>query len=138
KKKYSEQKIASLLDEARTKAAEQAEAAKKKIISTTEREVKRRSMRLRDALIQEIMSRVEKKLASMTGDKNYRSVLAGWLTEAAVGLAAQSACVNASPEELKLIDDKMLAEVGRLVRKKTGGKVELKLSEARKRAARSN
>ncbi|MHC4301087.1 MAG: V-type ATP synthase subunit E [Planctomycetota bacterium] len=130
KKKYSEQKIASLLDEARAKAAEQAEAAKKKIISTAEREVKRRSMRMRDALIQEIMGRVEKKLASMTGDKNYRSVLAGWLTEAAVGLAAQSACVNASPEELKLIDDKMLAEVGRLVRKKTGGKVELKLSEA--------
>lgn len=130
KKKYSEQKIASLLDEARTKAAEQAEAAKKKIVSTTEREVKRRSMRMRDALIQEIMGRVEKKLASMTGEKNYRSVLAGWLTEAAVGLAAQTAFVNASPEELKLIDDKMLAEVGRLVRKQTSGKVELKLSEA--------
>ncbi len=130
KKKYSEKKIESVLDEARTKAQEQAEAAKKKIISAAEREVKRRSMRLRDALMQDIMDRVEKKLASMTGDKSYRSVLAGWLVEAAVGLDAESACVNASSEELKLIDDKMLAEVGRRVRKQTGAKVELTLSDA--------
>ena len=130
KKKYSEKKIESLLDEARTKAQEQAETAKKKIISTAEREVKRRSMRIRDTVMQDILDRVEKKLGSMTGDKNYRSVLTGWLTEAATGLDAESAHVNASSEELKLIDDRMLSEVSRRVRKQTGRQIELTLSDA--------
>ena len=130
KKKYSEKKIESLLDEARAKAQEQAEAAKKKIISAAEREVKRRSMRIRDTVMQDIMDRVEKKLGSMTGDENYRSVLIGWLTEAAIGLDAESAGVNASSEERKLIDDKMLSEVTERVRRQTGGQVELTLSDA--------
>ena len=130
KKKYSEKKIESLLDEARTKAQEQAEAAKKKIISTAEREVKRRSMRIRDTVMQEIMDRVEKKLGSMTGDENYRSVLTGWLTEAAIGLDAESARVNTSSEERKLIDDKMLSEVTERIHKQTGRQIELTLSGA--------
>ncbi len=130
KKKYSEKKIESLLDEARTKAQEQAETAKKKIVSTAEREVKRRSMRMRSTVMQDILDRVEKRLGSMTGDKNYRSVLTGWLTEAATGLDAESAHVNASSEELKLIDDRVLSEVGRRVRKQTGRQIELTLSGA--------
>jgi vacuolar-type H+-ATPase subunit E/Vma4 len=131
KKKYSEKKIESLLDEAREKAQEQAEAAKKKIISTAEREVKRRSMRIRDTVMQDIMARVESKLASKTGDESYRAVLIGWLAEAAVGLDAKSARVNASPEELKLIDDRVLSEVSRRVRKQTGRQIELILSGAK-------
>jgi vacuolar-type H+-ATPase subunit E/Vma4 len=130
KKKYSEKKIESLLDEARTKAQEQAEAAKKKIISTAEREVKHRSMRIRDTVMQDIMDRVEQKLGSMTGEKNYRSILTGWLTEAAIGLDAESARVNASPEELELIDDRVLSEVSRQVRKQTGRQIGLTSSDA--------
>lgn len=130
KKKYSEKKIESLLDEARTKAQEQAEAAKKKIISTAEREAKRRSMHMRSAVIQDILDRVEKKLGSMTGDENYRSTLIGWLTEAAIGLDAESAHVNASAGELKLIDDRVLSEVSRRVRKQAGRQIELTLSDA--------
>lgn len=130
KKKYSEKKIESLLDEARTKAQEQAEAAKKKIISTAEREAKRRSMHMRSAVIQDILDRVEKKLGSMTGDENYRSTLIGWLTEAAIGLDTESAHVNASAEELKLIDDRVLSEVSRRVRKQAGRQIELTLSDA--------
>jgi len=130
KRKYSEKKIESLLNEARTKAQEQAEAAKNKIISTAEREVKRRSMRTRDTVMHDVMDRVEKKLGSMIGDENYRSTLTGWLTEAAIGLDAESARVNASSEELKLIDDKLLSEVAERVREQTGGQVELTLSDA--------
>lgn len=130
KRKYSSKKIESLLDEARTKAQEQAEAAKNKIISTAEREVKRRSMHTRNTVMQDILDRVENKLGSMTGDENYRSTLIGWLTEAAIGLDTESAHVNASPEELKLIDGKMLSEVTERVRKQTGGQVELTISDA--------
>ena len=87
-------------------------------------------MLVRNAVMQNIKDRVEKKLNSMTGDENYRSTLIGWLTEAAIGLDAESARVNASSEELKLIDNKMLSEVTERVRKQTGGQVELTLSDA--------
>ena len=130
KKKYSEKKVESLLAEARAKAQEQAEAAKKKIISAAEREVKRRSMGIRDVVMQEIMDRVERKLGSMAGDENYRSALIGWLTEAAIGLDAKSARVNASAQERRIIDERMLSEVSRRVRKQTGRPVELTLSDA--------
>jgi vacuolar-type H+-ATPase subunit E/Vma4 len=130
KRKYSEKKIESLLDEARTKAQEQAEAAKNKIISSAEREVKHRSMCIRDTVMHDIMDRAEKKLGSMTGDENYRPTLIGWLTEAAIGLDAESAQVNASETERKLIDDRLLSEVTERVRKQTGGQVELTLSDA--------
>jgi vacuolar-type H+-ATPase subunit E/Vma4 len=130
KRKYSEKKVESLLNDARKKAEEQAEAAKKKIISGAEREVKRCSMRVRDAVMQNIMDRAEKKLSSMTGDKNYRSPLIGWLTEAAIGLDAESVQVNASETERKLIDDRLLSEVKDRIHEQTGRQVTLTLSDA--------
>lgn len=130
KRKYSEKKVESLLDDARKKAEEQAETAMKKIISGAEREVKRCSMRVRDAVMQNIMDRAEKKLSSMTGDENYRSVLIGWLTEAAIGLDAESVQVNASETERKLIDDRLLSEVKDRIHEQTGRQVTLTLSDA--------
>ena len=130
KRKYSEKKVESLLNDARKKAEEQAETARKKIIFAAEREVKRFSMRVRDAVIQKIMDRAEKKLGSTTGDDNYRSILVNWITEAAVGLGAESARINASEKERALINDHMLSEVARRIRKNTGKQVSLTLSDA--------
>ena len=129
KRKYSEKKVESLLEDARKKAEEQAETARKKIISEAEREVKRCSMRVRDAVMQNIMDRAEKKLSSMTGDENYRSTLIGWLTEAAIGLDAESVQVNASETERKLIDDRLLSDVKDRIHEQTGRQVTLTLSD---------
>ena len=131
KRKYSEKKVESLLNDARKKAEEQAETAKEKIISAAEREVTRRSMRVRDAVMQDIMDRAEKKLSSMTGDENYRSVLVNWITEAAVGLGAESARINASEEERALINDHLLSEIARKIQKQTGRQTSLTLSDAK-------
>ena len=131
KRKYSEKKVESLLNDARKKAEEQAETAKEKIISAAEREVTRRSMRVRDAVMQDIMDRAEKKLSSMTGDENYRSVLVNWITEAAVGLGAESARINASEEERALINDQLLSEIARKIQKQTGRQTSLTLSDAK-------
>ena len=130
KRKYGEKKIESLLNDAREKAREQAGIVKKKIISGVELEAKRLSMRIQDALIQDIMDRVEKKLGSMIDDPNYRSVLINWMTEAAVGLGADSAEVNASERERMIIDDALLSEAGRNVFELTGKQIALSLSDA--------
>ena len=131
KRKYSEKKVESLLNDARKKAEEQAETAKEKIISAAEREVTRRSMRVRDAVMQDIMDRAEKKLSSKTSNENYRSVLVNWITEAAVGLGAESARINASEEERALINDRMLSEIARKIQKQTGRQTSLTLSDAK-------
>ena len=131
KQKHSEKKIESLLNDAREKAKEQADAAKKKIISAAEREVKRCSMRARDSIVQDIMDRVEKKLSSMTGDDNYRSILVNWITEAAIGLGTESAHINASEKERALINDHMLTEIARSIQKQTGKQVSLTLSDTK-------
>jgi len=131
KRKYAEKKVESLLNDARKKAEEQAETARKKIISAAEREVKRCSMRVKDAVMQKIMDRAEKKLSSMTGDENYRSVLVNWITEAAVGLGVESARISASEKERALINDHMLSEVARRIQKQTGRQTSLTLSDAK-------
>lgn len=130
KRKFADKKIDAMLDEARAKAKEQAEAAKKQIISLADREVKRRSMQIQNIVMKDIMDRVEKRFSSMIGDENYRSILINWLTEAAIGLGAESAMVNASQEELKLIDNGMLSEVAERYQSQTNKNVTLALSEA--------
>jgi vacuolar-type H+-ATPase subunit E/Vma4 len=130
KRKYSEKKIESLLNDARQKAEEQAETVKRKIISGAELEVKRCSMRARDTVMQDIMDRVERKLNSMTGDADYRSVLINWITEAAIGLDAKTAQVNGSEKERTLINDQLLSEVKEKIHAQTGRQVALTLSDA--------
>ena len=130
KRKHSEKKIESLLNDAKEKAKEQAETAKNKIIAAAERDVKRSFMRIQDSIVQDIIDRVEKKISSMTGDENYRPVLVNWITEAAIGLGAESAHINASQEERALIDDRMLSEIARRIQKQTGKQISLTLSDA--------
>lgn len=130
KKKYAEKRIESLLNDARQRAAEQAETAKKKIISGAELEAKRRSMLLRGAVIQDILDLAEKKLNGMIGNADYGSVLASWITEAAIGLDAESAQINASEEERALIDDQLLLEVVDRIHTHAGRQVKLTLSDA--------
>ena len=130
KRKYGEQKIESLLNDAGEKARYQAETVKKKIISGVEIEVKRMSMRAQDAVMQNIMDRVEEKFDTMIDDANYRTILRDWIAEAAVGLGADSAQVNASERERRMIDSALLSEAGEKARELGGKQMTLALSEA--------
>jgi vacuolar-type H+-ATPase subunit E/Vma4 len=130
KRKYGQKKIESLLNDAKEKACEQADIVKKKIISGVELEAKRMSMRIQDSIVRDIMHRVEQELGAMIDDPNYRFVLIDWMTEAAIGLDAESAEVNASERERPLINFELLAEVGRKVQEQTGKQVTLALSDA--------
>jgi vacuolar-type H+-ATPase subunit E/Vma4 len=125
KRRYTEKQIESILNEARLKAEEQAEMLRDKARSAAQREVKRRSMRRKAALVQEVMDRVEKRLTAMIHDPEYRSALVNWIAEAAIGLGAESAEVNASQEERVLIDERLLSEAMEDIRAATGGQVVL-------------
>jgi len=130
KRQYAQKKIESLLDEARREAQEQAGMVKKKILSGADFEIKRRSLRVRSALMQDIANRAKQKFARMIGDSKYKSVLANWIVEAAIGLDAESAQINASQKERELVDPELLAEVTKRVCEHTGRQVALRLSDA--------
>ena len=130
KKKYADKQIESLLEGAHNRAREQAEGIRKKAAAAVELEVKRRFMKLRTQIVEEVLTQVEERLAAGIGDGDYRSVLVNWIAEAAIGLGAESAEVNASQKERALIDDQLLAEAGEKVRTETGTQVTLTLAAA--------
>ena len=131
KREYTAKKVESILAEAHENAKEQAETARQKILSDADLEIKRRFLRLRNTLIQQIQQRVENRLNSIIDEPGYRNVLINWITEAAVGLGADSAKVNASEKELALIDEELLNEVTQKVRNQTGKEIKLTISDER-------
>jgi len=130
KRKYSEKKIEALLNDARSEAQKQTEVVMRKMLSAVDLELKRHSMSVRSALMLDIMNRVENKLASMTGEEKYRSVLINWIAEAFIGLGAEAAQINASEKERALINDPLLSEVKEKIHKQTNKQAQLKLSDA--------
>ncbi len=130
KRKYSEKKIEALLNDARSEAQKQVEAVKRKMLSAVDLELKRHSMSVRSALMQDITNRVENKLASMSGDANYRSVLISWIAEAFIGLGVEAAEINASEKERALINEPLLSEVKEKIHMQTNKQAQLKLSDA--------
>ncbi len=129
KKEYSEKKIESLLGDARKEAEKQADTARKKLLSGVELELKRRSIHASDVAMREIMGRVAQRLDAMIGETNYRSVLLNWIAEAAVGLDAEAAEINASEKERTLIDEHLLAEMTGKIHARTGKQITLTLSK---------
>lgn len=130
KKNYAQQKIDAILNEAKSKAAEQAETIQRKAISGVELEIKRRSLQARDSLMQDIMDRVAKKLESTIDSPGYETVLTDWIVEAIIGLGADAAQVNASQRERHLIDRAMLERAREKARSQTGKQVTLTLTDA--------
>ena len=130
KRKNADQKVASILDDARQKAGQQAETIGRKAVSAVELEIKQQTLRLRAELVQGIMARVEDRLSCLVDHPEYRDVLIDWMTEAAVGLDVRSATVNASEKERALIDDECLGKVMERVGKQTGKTVALTVSDA--------
>lgn len=129
KRKYAEKKIESILEDARKEAQEQAEAAKKKISSGLKLELKRRSMRIQDSIMQEVKNKAEQKINSMINDTGYKEVLINWITEAAVGLDTESAQINASEKERILIDERLISKAKEKIQALTGRKMTLRLAD---------
>lgn len=128
KRNYTDKKVESLLNDAQKEAAQQADKVKKKMSSSVELELKRRSLNVRGEVMRDILNKVENQFGSMVSEGNYRDILTGWITEAAIGLDSPSATINSSEKELAFIDDRMISQVCEKVREKTGKQVTLKIS----------
>lgn len=131
-KKAAEERIKAAEDQARvviqqaeSKAEEQAARIRTQSASSTRMERRRISLKLREQAAQEVLSRVRQRLAQMVGAPEYRDVLLAWIVEGAIGLGAAEATVNASARERSQIDKKMLQEAEIKVKELTGKKITL-------------
>ncbi|MBP7051670.1 MAG: hypothetical protein KBE65_11695 [Phycisphaerae bacterium] len=130
KKRFVQQQVESILNEARARAQDRAETIRKKAVWAAQREAKRRSLRQRADVTQDVLDRVEKRLAALIDEPAYRSSLVDWIAQAAVGLDADRADVNASEKECARIDEGLLSEAARKVQAAAGRQVVLELSAA--------
>ena len=130
KTKYAQKQAESLLAEARESAAAEAATIDRQAVSAVDREISRRSLRLRDTMMHRIMDRAAKRIEAMLDDPAYRDVLVNWIAEAAVGLSTDTALINASARERAMIDKALLAEARKRAAAHMGESVTLKLADA--------
>jgi vacuolar-type H+-ATPase subunit E/Vma4 len=120
--------VASILREAETWARAQVGAIERMNTSSIHVETRRISLKKRGEILKEIIARVEKRLAERIGDKGYKELLVNWIVEAAIGLNADKAVINASKKERPLIDSDMLRAAEAKIREFINKKVELSVS----------
>lgn len=119
-KKMAEERIAfakgkadKITREAEEKASLQADTVRRTILSGINVALKRETLQAQDGLLKEVLARAGEKIAGMIATPAYRTILAAWITEAAAGLDAPVARVNASAAERKLIDTALLGEAAK-------------------------
>jgi vacuolar-type H+-ATPase subunit E/Vma4 len=135
-KKAAEDRTAAAREQARaviqqgeSKAEEQAERIRERSVSSLRLERRRRELRLQEQAVQEVLKRARRRLAEMAGSPEYREVLLTWIVEAAIGLGASEATVNASAAERKQIDKRLLQEAQDRISELSGRKVSLKTAD---------
>jgi len=114
-----------ILRKAEETAAAQCESVRRNAESRAAVEARKASLRGRDGLIQETLEAARRIVAEAESGPGYTEVLRLWIVEAAVGLSAPEARVNASREELPRITDELLREAERGVLEYTGKPVRL-------------
>jgi vacuolar-type H+-ATPase subunit E/Vma4 len=134
-RKYAEERLAeakrhaqSIIEEAQRKAEAQASIARSRVLAGLKTEIKRKSMRIRESIVQDVIEKAKNEIRAMVSKPGYREVLQNWIVESAIGLGADSAVVNASAGERALIDEALLERAKERVKELTEREVELRLS----------
>lgn len=121
----AEKQAAALIAEAEVVARAQVEAIGRELVSALALERKKSDLAVRDRLVAEIQNRVRQRLDRLASDPDYGRYVLGWIIEAAIGLGAEAATVNAGLAEWQLIDQRMLREAEAAVLSASGRAVSL-------------
>ena len=99
---------ATIAREAAAKSEAQAAVIQADTLAKATIESRKRSLRLQESLSGVIVERAVSTIAATVAGLGYRDILRGWIVEAAIGLSSEAATVNASMNELPLIDEDLL------------------------------
>ena len=129
RRKAAEDQERAVLQQGESRAEEQAERIRIQSASSLRMQRRRRQLKLQEQAVQEVLKRVRQRLAEAVGSPEYREVMLAWIVEAAIGLGAQEATVNASAAERKQIDGRLLQTAQEKVSELSGRKVKLSLAD---------
>jgi vacuolar-type H+-ATPase subunit E/Vma4 len=130
RKESYERQIGEIRAGAKKTAAQQVKAVEKTLQASLTVALKRITLKNRDLLFKQILARVHEKLGRLVREKNYRQILLVWIVEAAVGLDSPRVRINASTEELELIDSKLITEAKAKIKALTKKDVEIVKTDA--------
>jgi len=120
--------VKALQRETDERIREQTAAIERDNASSIAIETHRIALRNRERIVHEVQERVKRRLEGLSGKPEYRDILVGWIVEAMIGLGVEKASVNASADEMRLIDRPLLTEAEERVRELTGRRVRLEKS----------
>jgi vacuolar-type H+-ATPase subunit E/Vma4 len=124
----AEEQVKRSRKDAEEKAEEQADVIRKNNEAAIDVEKRRITLRLREKVFQEVYNLVRNAVGESLNDPNHKDVLKGWIIEAAVGLEAEKAFVNASRDERALIDEGLLRQCEEKVKQLIGKTVSLEIT----------
>jgi vacuolar-type H+-ATPase subunit E/Vma4 len=129
KRQYAERQVESILNEAKTRAQKRSEQIRQHVLSGVAIEVKRRIMKIQEEIYRDVLQRAERRIHERALQKDFYQVLFNHVVEAAIGLDAPSARVNATEREREMISERFLREAEMKVESLTGKSAKLSLSE---------
>lgn len=103
-----EKEFANIENESQALLQKKKDDLKKVFLSARAVELKKIVLKAKEQLIKKINSRLEERFAELINSPTYPEILLNWIVEAAIGLGANEAYVNASAKELALLDDELL------------------------------
>lgn len=130
RQKLAEAQAASIRDEASRKVHETVRGIARQGEQAAAVESRRMALKVREQVSRRAVEEASRKLAGLVGQPAYRSVLRGWIVEAALGLNVPEAEVLASGPEMAQVDDALLREAEREVEALSGAPVRLRRSAA--------
>jgi vacuolar-type H+-ATPase subunit E/Vma4 len=129
RKLYAQKQAESILNDAREKAGAIAEKIRMHTLAGVNLETKRLSLHVLDELFEEIVGKARIRMKAAVDEEGYEHVLLELIVEAAIGLDAPAALVNASQREREIISRKLLDDAQKELKALTGRDVRLTLSE---------
>lgn len=115
--------------EADIRIEEQLKVIERESASSVSIEIHRMRLRNRDRIVQDALGAVLRRFEGLVGEKRYREILLGWIAEGMIGLGAEKAKINASAEEMRMIDGSLLEAAEEKVRSLTGRRVRVEKSD---------
>lgn len=136
----AEEECKKIIDEANEKAVKEAELEKRSYSVRLERIEQREEsarknidrlseLKSLDSAYNLVMKEAEKRFADIVSSADFSRILISWIAEAAIGLDRKEAKVSFS--EKAPVDEGMLREAEKLVKKETGADVSLSLDSSR-------
>ena len=128
KRRDTDSQTESIEREAKGKAAQQIDAVRRRNQQRISVDARKIRLRAEAEILQAVLGRVSRELARRAETPEYRGILVGWIVEAALGLGAAAAEVNASAGERSRITDDVLRDAERELAAVSGRPVRLEPS----------